>query len=128
MPRRHVQLKSQHRKFIFEPPLWLRRLVRFALLFGASVLVVNALVGENGLVDALEARNRHRVLADDVDRIRLENDQLRRTAQRLREDPRAVEEVARGELGLIKPGELVLLFTDESDRSPSRRPPARPIR
>ena len=128
MPRRQVRLKSQYPTFISEAPLWVRRLVRFALLFGAAVLVANALVGENGLVDALEARNRHRVLSDDVSRLRLENERLRQTAKRLREDPRAVEEVARGELGLIKPGELVLLFTDEPDRSRSRRPPARPVR
>ena len=128
MPRRQVRLKSQYPTFISEPPLWMRRLVRFALLFGASVLVANALVGENGLVDALEARNRHRVLTDDVDRLRLENARLRQTAKRLREDPRAVEEVARGELGLIKPGELVLLFTDEQDRSKSRRRPAQSAR
>ena len=117
MPRSKVRLKSQHPSFVSEPPVWVRRLAHFALILGASALVANALVGENGLVDALRARQRHRVLADDVGRLRLENERLRQTANRLREDPRAVEEVARGELGLIRPGELLLLFADEPGHS-----------
>ena len=117
MPRRKVRLKSQHPSFVAEPPVWLRRVVHFALIFGASVLVANALVGENGLVDALEARQQHRILADDLGRLRHENKKLRQTARRLREDPRAVEEVARGELGLIRSRELLLVFADEPGRS-----------
>lgn len=117
MPRSKVRLKSQHPSFLAAPPVWVRRLAHFALIFGASTLVANALVGENGLIDALEARQRHRVLADDLGRLRLENERLRRRADRLRNDPRAVEEVARGELGLIRPGELLLLFADEPARS-----------
>ena len=117
MPRRKIRLKSQRSSFFSEPPFWLHRLVHGALIFGAALLVANALVGENGLLDALAARQRHRVLADDVHRLRLENQELRQMANRLREDPRAVEEVARGELDLIRPGELLLLFTDEPGRS-----------
>lgn len=117
MPRRQRRLKSQYPTLLAEFPSWVRRLARFALIFGASVLVANALVGENGLVDAMEARHRHRVLVDDLARLRLENAQLREAAHRLRDDPRAVEEVARGDLGLIKPGELLLLFSDEPHRT-----------
>ena len=64
-------------------------------------------------MDALKAGRRHRVLVDDVTRLRRENATLRQEARRLREDPIAVEEIARGELGLIAPGELLFLFTDE---------------
>lgn len=91
----------------------IRRLVQFALLLGASVLVANAFVGENGLVDALKAGRRHRLLVDDVTRLRRDNATLRQKARRLRENPTAVEEIARGELGLIAAGELLFLFTDE---------------
>ena len=97
-----------------KPPSRGHKLVQCALLLGASVLVANALVGENGLVDALKAARRHRLLVEDVGRLRLENTDLRRTARRLREDPTAIEEIARGELGLIAPGELLFLFTDKS--------------
>ena len=117
MSRRQIPLKSQYPTLLSELPVWVRRLAHFALIFGASILVANALVGENGLVDALEAGHRHRVLVDDLARLRLKNEQLREAANRLRDDPRAVEEVARGELGSIKSGELLLLFSDEPTRS-----------
>ena len=83
MPRRTVRLKSQHPTFLSERPIWARRLVHIVLLFGTSVLVANALVGKNGLVDTLEARHRHRVLVDDVNRLRLENERLRLRARSL---------------------------------------------
>ena len=37
---------------------------------------------------------------------------LRDTARRLREDPATIEEVARRELGLIKPGEQLFIVRD----------------
>ena len=50
-----------------------------------------------------------------MERIKLlssENAQLREEARRLREDPTAIEELARRELGLIKPGEKVFIIKD----------------
>ena len=113
MRRRRVILKSQ------TPPRFgrlsprSRRVVNVLLLFGACVLVGNALVGEDGLVDSLEARRQHRHLVADVERLRAENAELRHQAQRLRDDLDAIEEVARDELGLIDRGELVFLVVDK---------------
>ena len=41
--------------------------------------------------------------------------QLKLKQERLREDPRYVEKIAREELGLAKPGETVFRFVDEED-------------
>ena len=41
--------------------------------------------------------------------------QLKLKQERLREDPRYVEKVAREDLGLSKPGETVFRFVDEED-------------
>ena len=43
---------------------------------------------------------------------RAENAHLADLARRLREDPDAIEEIARRELGLIKPGEKVFIVKD----------------
>ena len=45
-------------------------------------------------------------------RQRAENQWLREEARRLREDPSAIEEIARRDLGLIKPGEKVFIIKD----------------
>ncbi len=111
MPRRNTVLRSQTTSFRGLSPQG-RRIFNGLLLLGACLLVGNALVGEDGLVDSLEAARQHQRLVADVERLRTENRQLRDTADRLRTEPGAIEEVARRELGLIKPGELVFTVVD----------------
>jgi len=108
-----VRLKRQHPTFLSEPPLWFRRVVNTVLFFIGIILVINAFAGDNGFIDMLTTKNTHAVLVEDLSRLRAENESLRNTAKRLQEDPRAIEEVARDKLGLIKPGELLLIFTND---------------
>ena len=82
------------------------------MFFVASVLVANALVGERGLLDSLDARRQNRRLSAEIDWLRQENARLRDEARRLREDPHIIEDVAREELGMIRPGEVVFLLRD----------------
>ncbi len=91
-----------------------RRIVRTLLLFIAAVIVVDALVGEQGLFAMLRARRQAEELAATIARQRAENARLREEARRLTEDPAAIEEVARRELGLIRPGEKVFIIKDLS--------------
>ena len=82
------------------------------LLFVAAVIVVDSLVGERGLLAMLRARKEYDALAATIARTRAENNRLRDEARRLREDPAAIEELARRELGLIRPGETVFIIKD----------------
>jgi cell division protein FtsB len=84
------------------------------LLFIAAVIVVDALVGEQGLFAMLRARRQAEELAATIARKRAENARLREEARRLEDDPAAIEEVARRELGLIRPGEKVFIIKDLS--------------
>jgi cell division protein FtsB len=94
------------------------RTVHVLLLFVACVLVVEGLVGDRGLLAMLLARHEYDQLAATIARQRSDNARLREEARRLREDPSAIEEIARRELGLIKPGERVFIVKDI--------PPAKP--
>ncbi len=89
-----------------------RRLVHLVVLFVASVIVVDSLVGERGLLAILRARHEGEQLSAIIARQRDENARLREQANRLRDDPTAIEEIARRELGLIKPGERVFILKD----------------
>jgi cell division protein FtsB len=89
-----------------------RRIVHLLLLFIASVIVADGFVGDRGLIAMLRARQQYEVLAASIERLRAENARLREEARRLREEPAAIEEVARRELGLIKPGEKVFIIKD----------------
>lgn len=95
-----------------------RRVVRWLLVFVASIIVVDGLVGERGLLAMLRARQQYDELSTTIERQREENARLRETVRRLNEDPAAIEEVARRELGLIRPGEKLIIVKD--------LPPAKP--
>jgi cell division protein FtsB len=89
-----------------------RRALQYLLLFIGCVLLIDALVGEKGLLAMMKARQQYRVLEQSLARARSENARLREEARSLREDPAAIEEIARRELGLIKPGEKLFIIKD----------------
>jgi len=89
-----------------------RRFWAPAMLFVASVLLVNGLFGEHGLMETIRARRANAAAAGDLKRLRQENARLRDQARRLRSDPRTIESVARGELGLLRPGEILVTIKD----------------
>ncbi len=93
------------------PPIG-RRLARFLLVLTAAVLLANAIAGERGLVQTATVRREYRQLVDSIARLQRENRQLALQADRLRHDPWAIEELARRELGLIRPGEQLFIITD----------------
>ncbi len=94
------------------PPRRRGRAIQNTLLVAGSVLVIDALVGEKGLLAMIEARQQYRGLEQSLADVRAENASLREQARRLREDPAAVEELAREELGLIKRGEKLFIVKD----------------
>jgi cell division protein FtsB len=89
-----------------------RRTLRYVLVFIGVVIVVDALVGEKGLLAMRQARQDYQSLEPSLSSAKAENERLREEARRLREDPRAVEDLARRELGLIKPGEKLFIVRD----------------
>ena len=89
-----------------------RRILAGLFFFIVCVLIVDALVGDQGLVATMRARKQYDQLTADLARLRSENAVLREEARRLREDPAAIEELARRELGMIRPGEKVFIIKD----------------
>jgi cell division protein FtsB len=81
------------------------------------VLLADALVGERGLVATTRARRVAGDVADKVERLREENRLLREKAKRLRDDPTTIESLAREELGLIHPGEVLVVVKDRKPAS-----------
>jgi cell division protein FtsB len=90
-----------------------RRVVTYSLFGIALVLLVNALVGDNGYLAGLRARREHEKAIESLSKLQIENSQLREQQRRLRDDPAAVEEAARRDLGLIRPGETLVIIHDK---------------
>jgi cell division protein FtsB len=87
--------------------------LQYGLALGAVILVVDALVGEKGFLDALRARRQYREVAAALAQKRLENARLREEIRGLRDDPKRIEAVAREELGLMRDGEVLFIVRDE---------------
>ena len=86
------------------------RAIHYLLLLATCALVANALVGESGMLATRMASGQESRLAARIAALKAENDALRDRARRLREDPALIEEVARREFGLIRPGERVFII------------------
>ena len=86
------------------------RVLRFAVLFAASVLLANALIGERGLTATVHARQDRAALTRDIASLRAENARLRARVQALTSDPAAIEAIARRDLGLLKRDEKVIVL------------------
>lgn len=85
------------------------------------VAVVASLAGVGLALDPQGLRHTRRLL-EDLDRIEAENEQLRganaklrRELRRLADDPAVLERVAREELGLVRPGDVVFRLEDTDD-------------
>jgi cell division protein FtsB len=89
-----------------------RRMVEYVALVVGGLLILNALVGDKGLLAMVKARQQFRALEGALGKVRDDNAGLREQARRLREDPTAIEDIARRELGLIRPGEKLFIVKD----------------
>ena len=92
----------------------------YVLFAAAFVLMVNALVGENGYLATLQARSERDKLLDQIARMRIKNQQMREEIHQIRTNPSALEEAARRELNMMKPGETMIIL---KDAAPARTPP-----
>ena len=102
-----------------------RHLTRLVFSLATAILIANALVGDRGLPANLRIRREHRELEAAIAALRATNQRLQLEAQRLRNDPAAIEELARRELGLVRPGERLFIVTDRRPPIPADAQPAR---
>lgn len=89
-----------------------KRFVRWAVVLVSLVIIIDAIVGDRGLLAMLRAREQYEANQTALEQQRAENERMREEVSRLTDDPAAIEELARGELGLMRPGEKVFIIKD----------------
>lgn len=87
---------------------WIRR----ALVFLACVVLLDGLFGDRGLAQTMRARREAARALADLQRLHEQNAALRQEVRRLQADPATIEMVARQELRLIRPGEILVVVRD----------------
>jgi cell division protein FtsB len=105
-------------------PVDLRRKALLVLFwFLALSLLFNSLFGDMGLIQGYRQRQLLARLHVEVATLHQVNDRLAADIADLRHDPYRIEQIAREELGLSRPGEILFLFQEpEPDATPSDRP------
>jgi cell division protein FtsB len=81
-------------------------------------LVVGSVFGDRGLLNLMDKRERVQVLHQEIEALRSENARLMGEIADLRQSPRAIERLAREELGLARPDETVFLIREDGAKSP----------
>ena len=95
-----------------------RKAATLASIIALVALIVGALFGDRGLLHLIDQRQRAEALAREVEELQAENAQLVTEIAALRTDPRAIERLAREELGFARPGETVFLVRDPAPSAP----------
>ena len=82
------------------------------LVFIGCMVLLDALFGERGLVEMMKKRDESKALALQVTTLREQNERLVEEIQKLRDDPATIEDLAKRDLGMIKPGEKLFIIRD----------------
>ena len=91
-------------------------IVRIALVvFGilTVAMLVLAMFNDKGALQVHAQSKKLTQVQAGISRIERENQQLNEEIQALRTDPKAIEKLAREELKLVKPGEVVLVTPEK---------------
>jgi cell division protein FtsB len=86
-----------------------RRWLRPLLVLIAMIVLADALIGDQSLSSGIRARKAYESLGSEVQALKGQNERLRDEVRRLREDPGTIEYVARKDLGLAQPGEILVV-------------------
>jgi cell division protein FtsB len=90
-------------------PVWAFARRRASALLGIALaaLLIHDVFGEHGFLAMRRARMEAEKLQQEIQQINADNARLAEEVQALKNDPRIIERIAREEMGLARPGELI---------------------
>jgi cell division protein FtsL len=77
-------------------------------------LAVGSVFGDRGILNLVSRRRQVEALRGEIEALRAENARLAEEIAALRTSPRAIERIAREQLGLARPEEAVFLIREET--------------
>ena len=84
----------------------------------AGLLLLNLLLGDMGVLAGIRQRRVASRLRSEVATLQIEHDALAADIQALNSNPFRIESIAREELGLARPGEIIFLFPSGAGAAP----------
>lgn len=81
-------------------------------------LVVHDVFGTHGYLAMRRTRQEIQKVKTDLDELNKENLELEQEVKELKSDPQKIEEIARDELGLARPGEVIIKIPQSQQLRP----------
>ena len=103
--------------------LW-RQYGRIVLVVLIVALLVHDIFGTHGFLAMQRTKKQIKRVQTDLNRLNKENEQLSEDVKELKSDPSKIEGIAREELGLAKPGEVIIKIPprQEPEQNPATKP------
>jgi cell division protein FtsB len=89
-----------------QPPFWRRHLLKI-LALALLALGVNDIFGSHGYLAMRRSQQEIEQLRGEIEKLNEQNRELAEHVEALRTDPKTIERIAREEMGLAKPGEMI---------------------
>jgi cell division protein FtsB len=90
------------------------------LLLASIALIVHNIFGQNGYLALRRQQKELQTLQQQIEQLKLENEQLDKQIKALKSDPAAIERLAREQMHLVKPGEKIYMLPDKAQGNPPR--------
>jgi cell division protein FtsB len=96
---------------------YLRRNARQILVFALFALLVHDVFGPHGFLAMRRTQKEIEQIRDQIGKVNDENKSLAEQVNSLKSDPKSIERIAREEMGLARPGELIFKLPDPAKPS-----------
>jgi cell division protein FtsB len=123
-PERPAPRASRGPRLKTAPSFW----GRYArIILGAAILLIGIhdILGPHGFIAMRKTQKEMDQLRTEVDRLNKENNDLADNAKALKSDPQAVERIAREDMGLARPGEMIFKLPAQPPAEQSSKPNTR---
>ncbi len=99
----------------------LRRAALLALVLIAIALTVHEIFGERGFFAVRRRQQELQSLQEQVTKLQEENQKLEQQIKALKSDPKAIEKLAREQMKLAKPGEIIYVLPENREQKPGNK-------
>jgi cell division protein FtsB len=108
-----------------EVAAYLRQNVRKLLGLALFALLVHDVFGAHGLVAMRRTQKEIKQIQEQIGKLNEENKSLTGQINSLKSDPKAIERIAREDMGMARPGEMIFKIPDSAKPGDPQKPDAR---
>lgn len=112
--RKYKVLKSR----VLTNQIGKERIRNFIIAIIIGILVIVFVTGRKGLIRLMQLKIEESKLKSDIGKLNKNNVRLSEEIEKLQNDPKTIEKIAREELGLVKKGETIYKFVPKKEEKP----------